>query len=217
MAITQDRMIALLDAAQDYQHAWKAAQTAFNGLHAAVERGTMTVEQAWAQSVMIMQSSLQLRSPIQTTETLTRETTHFKLMYRRNQNSAEWQRAVRAGETPVRKRLPQKRKPRPRALLEQSRLEGLGTAPASAPTTFESEYKPGNLSAEDKERIELFNSQQAAKKELEGTIANLIGGKLENPAPGPAPELPESNILVSNSTELDAITPVVDADSELEF
>lgn len=95
MPITQNRILALIDAARDYQQAWRKAVQFFAGQASAIQAGLTTHEQAWAQLAIIMQSHIALESPITTTETLARETEHFRTAFKKNIQSAKWQRTKR--------------------------------------------------------------------------------------------------------------------------
>lgn len=166
MPITQTRMIALIDAARDYQQAWERAQEAFQLLNSAVNDGITTHQQAWYQVENLLTSSLRLVSPITTTKTLEREITHFRLMKKRNENSAKWQRKARAehGADPQDTQAtdrPAKPKPAPATI----------TPP---PQTDENEiplnYIPKELSPERRAAIDLEMAQARAIAELEGEM-----------------------------------------------
>lgn len=95
MPITQSRMLALIDAAQDYQQAWRKIVNFFNSREQAIGLGQTTHERAWNELYLHIQSTMALERPITTTETIARETEHFRHASKRNKRSAAWQRKKR--------------------------------------------------------------------------------------------------------------------------
>lgn len=164
MPITQNRMLALLDAAQDYQHGWKRAQAFYLGIREAVAQQRMTQDAGWEQLETLLNSTLQLRTPIQTTETLTRETTHFRLTRKRNEDAARWAREKREGRPPkAQKRTKEQRK---HSLENENRFQNtdhlqvqsdselvFDEAPA-VETEIATGYIPKELDPDTKARIE---------------------------------------------------------------
>lgn len=95
MPITQDRMLALISAAQDFQQAWKRAQYQFNQITARFQAGELTLEEAWNETGLLMSSQLQLDAPIQSNVTIATEVKHFQHAKARNIKTARWQRERR--------------------------------------------------------------------------------------------------------------------------
>lgn len=99
MPITQNRMLDLIEAAQDYRQAWTNGVNQFAKEQSNIEAGLETYEQAWFNLGLLLRSVTALQNPIKTTETIAKEIEHFRISYRKNITSANWQRAKRGAET----------------------------------------------------------------------------------------------------------------------
>lgn len=98
MPITQNRMLALISAAQDFQQAWRKAQDQFDLITARNQAGEITLEDAWNETGLLMASQLQLEHPIQSNVTIATEVKHFQHARSRNIKTARWQRERRHGK-----------------------------------------------------------------------------------------------------------------------
>ncbi len=181
MPITQDRMLALLEAADDYRNAWDRAQNYMNGLDEALASSRMTVEQAWSEARLLLKSTLQLNTPIKTTETLIKEITHFKAFKKRNIKAAQWQREKRDGVRAPRTKFTPKHNHGGHRQSQNQRLDSYIPDFGAAPE-LELEA-PAGLSAETKARIEQGVADQLAADEY-----NEQYGSPAQPSPKPGVE-----------------------------
>jgi len=77
MPITQDRMLALLESALDYQQGLLHLTEYISQVLNSVERGDLTINQGFANICAGAQAHLLLRDPFQSVETITAEKVHF--------------------------------------------------------------------------------------------------------------------------------------------
>lgn len=145
MPITQDRMLTLLAAAQDYQQAWDRAAHFATKTEQAVEGQYLSKEEAYHQLLMVLRTPMQLLHPVLTGAAIEREREHFRLFKARNIRTAEKQRQRRG-------RPPRVQHATNNFYLdaERAEVEAEGEMELELP-----EYEVGDrLSPEEKERIE---------------------------------------------------------------
>lgn len=141
MPITQDRMLALLAAAQDYQQAWDRAEAFAQTVQRSLDERRITTQEACAQLLLVLTSQMQLQRPTMTATTIAEERIHFRIFKQRNIRAAERQRLRRGGT-----------QAHINSYLEADRAE----VAAETEVTLEMpEYEIGDrLTAEEKARIE---------------------------------------------------------------
>lgn len=89
MPITQDRMIAVLNAAQDYEQALQRAVALIRTHAQQAKDGVITWQEAMENTVMLVSAQALLTRTITTNKTLGAERQHFKAFARRNERSAK--------------------------------------------------------------------------------------------------------------------------------
>ena len=88
MAITQSRVIAILNAAQDYEQALTRAIGLIRVHASQAKDGVVTWQQAMETTVLLVSASALLTRAITTNKTLASERQHFKDFARRNERAA---------------------------------------------------------------------------------------------------------------------------------
>jgi hypothetical protein len=172
MPITQPRMIALLNAAIDYQQAFDAAVQFLQRELQRAERGQLTWEEAARNMELMVKHTGMLTHPIQSYSIIQVERAHWRSHARRNINAAERQREKRATEGGLKKRrqksvanmqfveIPEPRTTAPNSMRRDGHLQGSiydevyqdeVTNGKPTPGRGEQRYKPDPSLAEDDE------------------------------------------------------------------
>lgn len=89
MPITQDRMLSLIGAAQDYEQALTGLVETINSFHTRALRGELSVEDALSSLAANSHPGMLLKYPLDTPVVLRIEATHFAREKRRNARKAE--------------------------------------------------------------------------------------------------------------------------------
>lgn len=100
MPITQDRMIKLITAAQDFDRALTLAESIVQSAYSRVAKGETSAEDELAQLGAQIVASFLLRHPIDSASTLAVEASHFKKAAKRNRRAQRQQAAKRHQEEP---------------------------------------------------------------------------------------------------------------------
>jgi hypothetical protein len=102
MPITQDRVIAILNAAQDYEQALSRAVGLIRTHAQQAKDGVITWQEAMETTMMLVSAGALLTRSITTNKTLAAERQHFKDFARRNERSARRMAEKRSEFGPVR-------------------------------------------------------------------------------------------------------------------
>lgn len=100
MPITQDRMVLLLKAAQDYQQGLETIIESFNQQAHMVSTGQRDLQSAWELAQISVNPLLLLSNPIQSAKTIMAESIHFNSHHAQNVKKAEKARISRAKLNP---------------------------------------------------------------------------------------------------------------------
>ncbi len=103
MPITQNRMLLLLKAAQDYQQALESVIENLNQQSHMVSTGQRTLESAWELAVIGINPIILLSDPVQSAKTIMAEAIHFNANHAQNVKKAEKARISRAKANPFAK------------------------------------------------------------------------------------------------------------------
>lgn len=99
MTISQQRMIALINAALDYKGALEDIQALANAEFSQARYGAKSWQAAADAVALYLARDMMLNHPTRSAEIISVEAAHFKRFKRRNDRNADWMRRKRAGET----------------------------------------------------------------------------------------------------------------------